>query len=114
MLNTKSQQIVYAAVEFLKAEGFTDIKANIAGYDKPSEIVSKESKKSYIPNLTAKDKNSAYIFEIELEEDYQIEKWKEFASSNGEFLIITEEQKEGHIDNTLKENKIKADIICFI
>jgi hypothetical protein len=95
-----------------------EIRTNIVqGYDDPEKITIKDKKKGYVPDVKAEMTDHTELYEIELEDDYEIDKWLSFSKhlkkSKGYFYIVTPEENLKMVRDLLKAHKIDAKILYF-
>jgi len=88
-------KLVKAVVDSLSPELYSDIKANISGYQTPSKIVWANSGDGYIPDITGNVADFQYIYEVETEETISNEhtknKWKlvsDYAAKHNSIFVI--------------------------
>jgi hypothetical protein len=95
-----------------------EIKTNlIQGYENPEKITIKDEKEGYIPDVKAEMTDYTELYEIELDRDYEIDKWllfsKHLKKSKGYFYIVTPEENLVAVRDLLKTNAIDAKILYF-
>lgn len=115
MISMTREDLIKTAIELLKEEGFQDVKANLEGYRKPEEIISKITYRRIIPDLTAKKDHRIYVFKIVLEDEPDIDIWYIISNyvqiNNGIFYLMVPQDKEKEIQKKLWEYKINAQLI---
>lgn len=85
----------------------------------PEKIVLKEKNTGYTPDIkVVLDDGKINLYEIELEEKYDIEKWKLYSvyakRSKGDLYIILPDWMLDQVKNTLVQNEIKnVNLIYF-
>jgi len=90
----------------------------IEGYPKPEKITDgNDENKSYIPDVVLLSDDHTELYEVELENEFELDKWKIFSSftagQEGHFNIVTPEESLPRVRETLKSNNIDAKIIYF-
>ena len=96
---TEHDKLLLVALNKLKEDGFSEIKAECVDYEKPAPLYAKEIKNSYSPDITAKKKEQEYIIEVETKDSIFTEvtekQWKTFSENadyyNKKFVIIIRE-----------------------
>lgn len=111
--------VVQAIIDKIKDEKKPkEIKTNIVqGYEDPEKITLKDKEEGYVPDLKAEMKDHTELYEIELSDDYEIDKWLSFSKhlkkSKGFFYIVTPEENLKTVRDLLKTNNIDAKILYF-
>jgi len=119
MFKMKHDDMVKVVVDYLKAHGFTSIKAEIEGYSCPEEIEWKVSKIKHRPAVSCFKGATNYIFEIETEDsisnDHTQSQCKLFAAYAAEhqckfILAVPEGVMQAAKDQLAKWN-VRADVV---
>ncbi|MDW7695506.1 hypothetical protein R9C00_27035 [Flammeovirgaceae bacterium SG7u.111] len=64
LLTPENQDMMKDIISYLEKKGFTEIKADIEEYERPTRLLRKNSDDIFIPNITASKSNSKHYFEI--------------------------------------------------
>ncbi len=112
--------VVQAIIEKVESE-FNDVEIRtsvVEGYERPETISPKgDSDKGYIPDVMLTSSEGTEIYEVEMDKQYEVDKWKLFSlyssKNNGELNIVTPEEKLPELRAMLNDNDIKAKIIYF-
>ena len=90
----------------------------LKGYDPPDKIVYKSSRKGYNPDIMVFFEDAIYIYEIELDDNYETDKWQLFSlytkKNKGRFNLIVPDWMILSVKATLTKKKIDASILHFI
>ncbi len=86
-------------------------------YDTPIKIYSKEKNNAFIPDLAVYYYDELNLYEIELDEKIDIEKWKLMSlhtqKYKGHLYLVVPDTKKEKVKSELKKRKIKAGLIYF-
>jgi hypothetical protein len=90
----------------------------VKGYKRPEMIMSKEDQAAgYMPDVMLRTDDIIELYEIDLEQDFKLEKWMLFShfTSNEKrtFSIVTPEDNVTPLKTFLNENDIEARILFF-
>ncbi len=117
-MHYKKAEIIKAVLDFIRGENFSNIKANIKGYQPPQKLIWKNSNTGYFPDITAVKDGMFLLFTIKDSEESlknQIDKWRLFSFysnvKNRECYIVGMANQEFTIKNLLFENKIRAKVL---
>lgn len=120
MRNTIDKTIVTRAVisKIQEEREPTKIQAkHVLGYESPSKITLKGSDDEYVPDIAAIYNKSMSIYEIELNDNIQIEKWRLlslYAKKNkGNLYLIIPDYLKEPIKEEIKKNNINAGVLVF-
>lgn len=116
-----SKRIVAQAIieKVKKDHNDADIRTSLVeGFEGPEEVEIKNEKgEGFTPDLLLNTGDSAEFYEIELDEEFKLEKWKLFSQyfikRNGMFNIVTHEDNLPQLRSFLKNNQIIARILFF-
>lgn len=90
----------------------------LKGYDPPDKIVYKSSREGYNPDIMVFFEDATYIYEIELDDNCETNKWQLFSLytkiNKGRFYLIVPDWMILSVKATLKNKKIDASILHFI
>lgn len=108
--------MIESVMEYMRAQGFFNITANLPGIPLPEKIYKPESGEYFIPDLIADRKGEGYIFDVETEDtldDIQTaKKWKLFSAyaekNNKVFHIVVPGGMLVKVDRLLSEHKLTA------
>lgn len=95
-------EMVRNAVNFLRNNGYTNIKAHLSGFDTPSLIRWEGQYNGHIPDVEAYGNGRLSLFEVEtadtIDDQHTANQWKLFAAhaknNNGEFWVIVPRGKK--------------------
>lgn len=65
----KKDKLIEKAVKWAKSKGFSDIRANIEGYEMPNQFQRQSDNSVFIPDLTANSSNRKNYLEIVMKSD---------------------------------------------
>ncbi|MDH4028760.1 MAG: hypothetical protein OEU95_08015 [Nitrospirota bacterium] len=110
--------MVRKAVDFLRDLGYTGIRADIHGFDKPRERNWKGQLNGHIPDIEAQGNGKPYLFEVEtsdsITDQHTADQWKLFAAhakiNSGEFWVIVPRGEQPAVERRLKSLGIVAKI----
>jgi len=90
----------------------------VEGYEKPDKITLKGTQdKGYVPDVWLRNEQTTELYEVELGQDYQLDKWRLFSlysnRQNGNFNIVTPEDHLHQLRSVLNEHQIHARILYF-
>jgi hypothetical protein len=105
-------------IDLLRNQEPTDIKAkHIKDYDPPDALIKNKPKRKYIPDITVQLENNMHLYEIELGDDPDTEKWRMFDAftkiSGGKFFLVVPDTQKIEIKKALEETGISARILYF-
>jgi len=113
----KNKHILLELTKLLKEDGFENIKTHLEGHSEPPKLVKAGSDKGFIPDMTASLENNTHIFEIELKNSFDIDKWKLFerytTNKGGKFIILTPAENKKEVVKAMQENAINANLILI-
>ncbi len=113
------ETIVNALIDNLLEEKHPEeIKTSyIDKYENPAKLKIKGSDEAYTPDVAVSFGDSSNLYEIELDDNFQINKWKLFSlhaqKRNGNLYLIVPEWLRDSVKNELTSQKINAGIIFF-
>ena len=64
-----NKTIFQKSIDYLEATGFTQIKADLSGYENPKSFVKKSSGAEVTPDITANKNGRKYFFDISLKSE---------------------------------------------
>ncbi|MEA3478831.1 MAG: hypothetical protein U9R60_11670 [Bacteroidota bacterium] len=90
----------------------------VEGFSQPDKIINEGKRDTgYTPDVLLRDDNSTDIYEVELDKDFNLDKWRLFSlisnKQKGSFIIVTPEDNIPQVRKALDENQINARIIYF-
>lgn len=105
-------------LDLLKSMDPVEIKSkHIKDYDPPDALIKKRSDKKYTPDLIARLEQTMHLYEIELGDDPDTEKWKLFDAftkmNGGKFFLVVPDTQKVEIRKTIKNTGISARILYF-
>lgn len=90
---------------------------HIADMETPNKISLKHENEGFVPDIAAEYNKQTSYYEIELEDDFESNKWRLFSLSaknnNGSFFIVVPDFLKEKVKNKLDENDINAGLIFF-
>jgi len=90
---------------------------HIKGYDDPEPIYIKGDDKGYKPDIVAVNNDEINVYEIELNDQMPVEKWRLFSAyarkHNGNLFLVVPDYLKESIKNEIKEKKIPSGLIYF-
>ncbi len=112
--------VVQAIIEKVEKE-HTDVEIRtnlVEGFNQPEKIIIKgKQDKGYTPDVLLRGNNSTNIYEVELDQEYKLDKWRLFSlfskKQKGSFNIVAPEDNIPLVRKALNENQINARIIYF-
>lgn len=115
---SEHNRIVKYVAEFLKKEGFDNVRADIDGFETPRKIIWSSTEEGYIPDVTAEKKGRKYLFEVKTEDSiydkHTEDQWRLFATYAKEhsaiFCVVVPEKARNIAIKRLTELKIIAEI----
>lgn len=90
----------------------------VEGFDRPEKIkFKKEEQGGFAPDVMLRSNDVTELYEIDLSQDYKLEKWKLFSrfsnNENRSFSIVTHKDHLHPLKDFLNQNNIEARIIYF-
>jgi len=117
-MSFKKSEIIRVVIDFIKNQNFSQIKADMPGYNRPEKLVWKKSGKGYVPDITANKNGMFLLFTVKDPNENvntHLDKWRLFSSYsqkvNRECYIVSLTNQEFTIKNILSENKISANVL---
>lgn len=117
-MGIRKSEIIRAVVDFIKGQDFSNIKANIPGFNVPQKLVWSKTGNGYVPDVTAVKDGNLLVFVVKEPTENvenQIDKWRLFSSyTSGEnrmCYIVGMAHQEFTIRNILEQNRIKAKVL---
>jgi hypothetical protein len=105
---------------FVSRGGYTEVKANIEGFETPSALSSKGNDDRVIPDITALKRGGRWYIEIvrkEGEVERTVSKWKLLStlgrSKSGGLILIAPSGHFAFAERLIKKHDIPAQIIKF-
>jgi hypothetical protein len=120
MRNVDKELIVQAIIEkYEKEYDKVNIQTELLqGYEKPGKIFLRGNQsEGYIPDVVLEGPDRIDLFEVEMGDHYQPEKWRLFSlfsnKQKGSFNIVTPEEQLPQLRDFLDMNKINAKLLYF-
>lgn len=105
---------------FVSRGGYTEVKANIEGYETPTALSGKGNDDRVVPDITALKRGGRWYIEIvrkDAELEKTISKWKLLAtlgrSKSGGLILIAPSGQYAFAERLIKKHDIHAQIIKF-
>jgi len=103
---------------FVSRGGYTEVKANIDGFETPSALSNKESEDRVVPDITALKRGGRWYIEV-VRKDSEIEKtvskWKLLSmlgkARNGGLILMAPSGQYAFAERLIKKHDIQAKII---
>ena len=103
---------------FVSRGGYTEVKANIEGFETPSALSNKESEDRVVPDITALKRGGRWYIEV-VRKDSEIEKtvskWKLLSmlgkARNGGLILMAPSGQYAFAERLIKKHDIQAKII---
>lgn len=77
--DSKHQEAMQSAVNYVKNMGFEEVRARLEGYDSPATLKMKDKDREFTPDITGEKNGARYYFEIADRNDQRqdvVSKWK--------------------------------------
>lgn len=112
-------KMVKLVADWLTANNYKSIKADITGYDSPDKIKWSGNPSGHIPDNTALNSDSKpFIFEVEthdsIDDQHTEDQWKLFSAhaknNNGEFYVVVPNNSRSAAENRVKSLNITASV----
>ena len=103
---------------FVSRGGYTEVKANIEGFETPSALSNKESEDRVVPDITALKRGGRWYIEV-VRKDSEIEKtvskWKLLSmlgkARNGGLILMAPSGQYAFAERLIKKHDIHAKIV---
>jgi hypothetical protein len=118
-LNVSKKIVAQVIIEKINETGKpVEIKTNYqGGYESPQEILWKGNNKGYIPDIVVNYKDESDIYEIELDNNLKLDKWKLFYLSakknDGNLYLVMPDYLKDQAKKMLENSSINATIVYF-
>lgn len=108
------------AVDLLKSRGFENIRADVDNFERPARLIQKgKDKNEFTPDLTAKQQDGKFYFEIvrkaKRDKRKLVDKWTLLSTlaqqRNGNLFLLVPHGKLTYTQKILREYHIDAEII---
>jgi len=90
---------------------------HLDGFKKPVHVASITSTNSFAPDIEVVYENSNIVYEIELNNNMEVEKWQSFSKyvkqKNGSFYLVVPKQMKELVKKELEEKEVNAGVITF-
>ena len=108
-------------VKWVKSKGYSDIKANVEGFDVPSSFSrSTDEDEPYIPDVTAVRGQQKHYFEIALKTEdpkRMVRKWKLLSTlaemKNGKLHLFAPRGHKAFAERIVRERQLSADVVSI-
>jgi hypothetical protein len=117
--NVDKKMVARAVIQKLQDEGSPkEIKTNyLAGFKSPERVMIKGTDVVFIPDIVADYGKETCLYEIELSDDIETDKWKWFSlyakKNNGNLYLVIPNWLRKPVKQKLNEQHINAGIIYF-
>lgn len=105
---------------FVSRGGYTEVKANIEGFDTPTALSGKDNDDRVVPDITALKRGGRWYIEIvrkDAEVEKTISKWKLLSilgrSKSGGLILIAPSGQYAFAERLIKKHDIQAQIVKF-
>lgn len=114
---TDHDKMVKYVAKYLESNGFSDVKADISGYDQPAKITWSKTGNGHIPDVSGVGAK-LNIFEVEtddsIDSDHTADQWTLFAAyakqHNAIFYVVVPQGSKSIADKRLAELDISAEV----
>jgi len=103
---------------FVSRGGYTEVKANIEGFETPSALSNKESEDRVVPDITALKRNGRWYIEVvrkDSEVEKTVSKWKLLSmlgkARNGGLILMAPSGQYAFAERLTKKHDIHCKII---
>jgi len=118
---TEHNSMVKSVVNHVRADGHSNIKADLEGYDKPELIYWERTKKGYYPDVTS-TKSQNYMFEVETDDSindlHTEDQWKLFSANaranSKKFIVVVPKGSEQQAWQRVRELGIFVDNVWTV
>ena len=105
---------------FVSRGGYTEVKANIEGFDTPTALSGKDNDDRVVPDITALKRGGRWYIEIvrkDAEVEKTISKWKLLSilgrNKSGGLILIAPSGQYAFAERLIKKHDIQAQIVKF-
>ncbi len=111
--------VVRAVISKIKEESkpFKIEAKELAEYESPNKIFSRKMEEDVIPDIAAYYKEETNIYEVELDKELNIDKWKLLMAyaknQNGNLFLVVPDYLKEDVKQHLKQNNFNAGLIYF-
>ena len=116
--NTKYDNLMDAALNYVTIRGFQEIKSTTEGYDQPFQYTMQDKSVTFTPDITAKNRDKKHYFEIAQRTDdptYLASKWKLLATlaemKKGKFTILVPYGQNKFTEQLVMQHEIEAELV---
>ena len=118
---SKDEDLIKKVVDtYVSRGGYSDVKANIEGYDTPSALSSKENQDRVVPDITANKRGGMWYIEVvrkDSELEKTVSKWKLLSilgsAKSGGLILIAPSGHYAFAERLVKLPDIQAQIVKF-
>jgi hypothetical protein len=108
-------------VKWAKSKGFSNIKANVEGFDPPTAFNrSSDDEDQYIPDVTAVRGQQKHYFEVALKTEdpkRMVRKWKLLSTlaemKNGKLHLFAPRGHKAFAERIVRERQLSADVVSI-
>lgn len=114
MQSVTKEQIAMAVIKHIKkSQNAIEVKTGlISSYKNPSKVIWKSNHSGYTPDIkTISAQGSSDIYEIEIANDYNVDKWQLFSlyvkKTHGNLIIVVPESRVTRISEKIRKKNLK-------
>jgi len=114
----EKEDFIIRAIDRIEKKGYTNIRANVEGYDCPSSFTKKDDEEVYTPDITGAKSGGKDYFEIALKTENvgRIErKWKLLSTlakmKNGSFFLFAPRGHRAFAEKITRQKNLNAEIL---
>ena len=117
--NVDKKMVARVIVQKLQDESSPkEIKTNyLSGFKSPEKVILKGTDTEFTPDIVADYGKETHLYEIELSDDIQTDKWKWFSlyakKNHGNLYLVVPDWLRNPVKQKLNEQNISAGIIYF-
>ena len=114
----KDNRFIKKAVQWAENHGFKNLKANLEGYETPTQFTSQESDKALIPDITGVQLGGKSYIEVATKTENinrSISKWKLLSTladmKGGKLFLLAPKGHKHFTEQIVKERHLNADVV---
>lgn len=90
---------------------------HVTGYEMPAKVMIRGKKDGYVPDIEVEYDKETTVYEIELQKEMQVDKWRTFSlyakRFNGNFYLVVPDYLKEPIKKEIEEKEINAGVLYF-